>query len=75
VALPKGTGTLTVSAIPWGDVYISGKKLGRAPGSWTVPAGKYKLLVKGPDDQERVKVITIDNDETERHDFTFEVSP
>ncbi len=70
--LPKGTGTLVVSATPYGDVYLNDKKLGRAPNSWSVPAGRYKLVVHGPGDQKKsLGIIAIDNDETERVEVTF----
>ncbi|HUH02265.1 MAG TPA: serine/threonine-protein kinase [Kofleriaceae bacterium] len=47
-ASTRGTGTLEVGANPWAEVYLGGKKLGRAPGKWSVPAGKHVVLVRFP---------------------------
>jgi hypothetical protein len=44
----RGTATLKVGANPWGDVYLDGTKLGRAPGEWSVPAGRHRVEVKFP---------------------------
>ncbi len=45
---PRATGTLKVGANPWGDVFFDGKRLGRAPGSWKVPAGLHTIVVSFP---------------------------
>jgi len=42
------TSTLKVGANPWGEVYLDGRKLGRAPGAWQVPVGKHEVVVKFP---------------------------
>lgn len=44
----RRTGTLKVGANPWGEVYLDGRKLGRAPGSWSVPSGSHKVEVVFP---------------------------
>jgi hypothetical protein len=71
ITVPRATGTLRVSAVPWGDVYLDGKLLGRAPDNWTVTAGKHVVLVKGPDDQKKRFVVTVDNGEVEPVDVDF----
>ncbi len=43
-----GTATLKVGANPWGEVYLDGKKLGRAPGAWQIPAGRHDVEVRFP---------------------------
>jgi len=56
-------GTLKVGAKPWAEVYLDGKKLGRAPGSWLVPAGEHEVVVKFPvpgREQSRTFRVTIE---------------
>jgi hypothetical protein len=43
-----GTAVLKVGANPWGEVYLDGSKLGRAPGAWSVPAGRHLVEVRFP---------------------------
>jgi hypothetical protein len=43
---PHSPGTLTVGAIPRGDVYVDGKLIGEAPGRWTVAAGRHRVEVR-----------------------------
>lgn len=45
---PAAKGVLKVGANPWGEVYLDGKKLGRAPNKWDVPAGKHTVRVTFP---------------------------
>jgi serine/threonine-protein kinase len=45
---PPGPGRLKVGANPWGDVYLDGQKIGRAPGAWAVPAGPHTVEVRFP---------------------------
>ncbi len=39
-------GTLRIGASPWADVYYKGKKIGRAPGTFTLPAGTQTLQLR-----------------------------
>ncbi len=41
-------GTLKVGANPWADVYLDGRKLGRAPNAWKVPVGPHRVQVVFP---------------------------
>jgi serine/threonine-protein kinase len=60
-AKPKGKGTLKVGARPWADVYVDGKKLGQAPGQWSIPSGKHKVELRYPGpDGERRKSFTVE---------------
>ncbi|WP_428264303.1 protein kinase domain-containing protein [Haliangium sp.] len=43
-----GVGTLKVGANPWGEVYLDGERLGRAPNAWPVPAGAHRVEVVFP---------------------------
>jgi serine/threonine-protein kinase len=43
-----GTGTLKVGANPWGEVYLDGHKLGRAPNAWPIAAGAHVVEVVFP---------------------------
>ncbi len=44
------TGVLRVGANPWGEVFLDGRRLGRAPNEWTVPAGAHAVDVVFPGD-------------------------
>jgi hypothetical protein len=50
-ARPAATGTLKVGADPWGEVYVDGRRLGRAPGVWPVAAGRHVVEVVFPSEQ------------------------
>ncbi|MBP8811777.1 MAG: PEGA domain-containing protein, partial [Kofleriaceae bacterium] len=39
-----------VGANPWGEVFLDGRRLGRAPNEWTVPAGAHAVDVVFPGD-------------------------
>ncbi|MCL4224881.1 MAG: protein kinase [Myxococcales bacterium] len=44
-----GTGRLKVGAVPWGEVYLDGRRLpGTAPRTWEVPAGPHQVDVVLP---------------------------
>ncbi len=43
-----GVGKLKVGANPWGEVYVDGERLGRAPNAWSVPAGPHVVEVVFP---------------------------
>jgi hypothetical protein len=49
------SGTLKVGANPWGEVYLDGRRLGRAPNAWEVPAGKHTIEVVFPSDEGEVR--------------------
>jgi hypothetical protein len=45
----RATGKLKVGAVPWGEVYLDGKKLpGQAPKTWDVPAGPHTIEIVFP---------------------------
>lgn len=49
-------GSVRVAANPWADVYLNGKSLGRAPGSFRIPAGKHVLELRNGSNIRRVPV-------------------
>lgn len=49
-----GTTKLTVTAIPWGQVYLDGKALGTTPVKTEVPSGSAKLEISFPAKKQRV---------------------
>ena len=49
------TGTLKVGADPWGEVFLDGRRLGRAPNAWQVPAGRHQVEVVFPSDEGEVR--------------------
>jgi len=65
---PRGNGELRVGAKPWADVYVDGKKLGQAPGHWTIPAGRHVVEVRYPvpgREQSRRFNVSLQPDQTE----------
>jgi hypothetical protein len=45
----RASGKLKVGAVPWGEVYVDGKKLpGQAPRTWDVPAGPHEIEIVFP---------------------------
>lgn len=55
------TGALRVGANPWGEVFLDGKPLGRAPNEWIVPAGRHAVEVVFPaDDGERRRRFAVE---------------
>lgn len=50
-AAAAATGVLRVGADPWGEVFLDGKRLGRAPNQWTVAAGRHEVEVVFPGDE------------------------
>ena len=71
---PRGTGRIKVSAIPYGDVYIDGKKVGRTPDEWALPTGKHKITVRFMH-QTHTFQVTIDPDEIEPLSWDFTANP
>ena len=65
---PEKTGVLKVGANPWAEVYVDGRKLGRAPGSWSVAAGQHEVEVVFPvagREQRKRFTVTVEPDKTE----------
>ena len=44
----RGTATLRVGAIPWGEIYVDGTSVGRTPRELTVPAGRHTVEIVFP---------------------------
>ena len=53
---PRGTGSLEVGANPWADVLVDGKKVGEAPGTFSIPAGPHSVELRHRDKSRRFKV-------------------
>ncbi len=65
VIVKKGKGTLILSADPWADIYIDGKRSGSTPNSLTLPAGKHKVVLRNDDLDKKVSfTVTIEPDKT-----------
>ena len=47
-AAVRATATLRIGAIPWGEIYIDGKLVGRTPREVTVPAGRHTVEIVFP---------------------------
>jgi hypothetical protein len=50
-------GSVRVGASPWADVYLDGAKIGRAPGSFEIAAGRHALELRY---QDQTKILDID---------------
>jgi serine/threonine-protein kinase len=48
-AQPRRTGRVKVNVIPWADVAIAGRRLGRTPVDADVPEGRHRLVLHNPD--------------------------
>ena len=76
--LPTRSGRLTVGAVPWGEVYLDGRRLpGQAPRSWDVPAGRHQVDVVFPatEDEPEVRrrfeiVVPADGEQSVSADFS-----
>ena len=56
---PKGPGRVTITVLPWGNIWINGKPWGRAPlRSEPLPPGKYKISV-GQNGPTKTKTIRL----------------
>jgi len=53
---PRGTASLEVGANPWADVLVDGKKVGEAPGTFSIPAGPHTVELRHRDKTRRFKV-------------------
>jgi serine/threonine-protein kinase len=54
-----GDGVLTVTATPWGDVYLDGIKIGETPREFLLGAGDYRVRVSHPSLGNRDEKITV----------------
>ncbi len=52
-------GSVRVAANPWADVYLRGKRLGRAPGRFSIPAGNHELELRNGEKTRRVKITVV----------------
>jgi len=53
---PRGSGSLTVGANPWADVLVDGKKVGEAPGTFSIPAGPHTVELRHRDKSRRFEI-------------------
>jgi hypothetical protein len=60
VAMAAATGTLSVNAQPWGEVWIDGTHVGETPiGNLSLPIGNHELVVRHPQLGEQRRTIPI----------------
>jgi hypothetical protein len=58
--LTPPTGTLSVNALPWAEVWIDGKRAGETPiGNFSIAIGRHELLFKHPELGEQRKTVTV----------------
>ena len=66
------TGTLVISARPWGTVYCSGARWGEAPAERDVVPGDYDCTVRGPRGQVQHLEAHVDSGRTTRETVSFD---
>lgn len=60
IALEPVSGTLSVNAQPWGEVWIDGQRIGETPiGNLSLPIGVHELTVRHPQLGERRRTVAI----------------
>jgi PEGA domain len=60
VALDPASGTLSVNAQPWGEVWIDGQRIGETPiGNLPLPIGNHELLIRHPQLGERRRTVAV----------------
>ena len=66
------TGTLVISARPWGTVYCSGSRWGEAPAEREVDPGDYECTVRGPRGQVQHLDAHVDSGRITRETVSFD---
>jgi len=60
VSLEGATGTLSVNAQPWGEVFIDGRRIGETPiGNLSLPIGSHEVIVRHPQLGERRRTVAV----------------
>jgi hypothetical protein len=60
VALEPVSGSLSVNALPWAEVWIDGKSVGETPiGNLSLPIGNHELVVRHPELGEQRRTIAV----------------
>lgn len=60
IALEPVTGTLSVNAQPWAEVWIDGKRIGETPiGNLPLPIGNHDLLLRHPQLGDRRRTVAV----------------
>jgi hypothetical protein len=60
VTVPVPTGTLSVNAQPWAEVWIGGERIGDTPlANVTLPIGTHQVVLRHPELGERVHDVTV----------------
>jgi hypothetical protein len=58
--LEPATGTLSVNAQPWAEVWVDGKRVGETPiGNLSLPIGNHDLMVRHPQLGERRRTVAV----------------
>ncbi len=52
----KAPGRIRIGANPWAEVFLDGKSIGRAPGSFEVAAGKHTLELRFQDQSKTIQI-------------------
>jgi hypothetical protein len=67
VTLPPSSGTLSVNAQPWAEVWIDGARVGETPiGNLSLPIGNHELVVRHPQLGEQRRTVAVRADTPSR---------
>lgn len=72
----RATATLQVGAIPWGEIYVDGKLVGRTPRELVVPAGRHTVEIVFPaETPPRKQTFSVDLEAGETRPLHADFSP
>lgn len=67
ITLPTPTGSLSVNAVPWAEVWIDGERIGETPiGNLSLPVGTHDVLFRHPELGERHQSTVVTTKEAAR---------
>jgi hypothetical protein len=60
VNIPMPSGTLSINALPWAEVWVDGKNIGQTPiGNLTVSLGTHEVIWRHPEHGERRQLVLV----------------
>ena len=73
VPRPPETGTLLLAVLPWGDIYIDGKRQGTTPPLATIdlPPGRHRVEIRNPSQPSYFALIQVRAGERQRLEYRF----
>lgn len=68
---PRGKGSVTIACQPAATVYWNRKKMGVTPVTFSLPAGRQELILKGSQGAQRMVTVTVKPNKTIAKQLTF----